>query len=103
MLSTGFMGAEHGNISVGGTVAVLAQEAVGLMPTAGVRLSGAGFIIGVESIGRGQQLARRYGADEIVNFCKVNVVERVLKLTDGQGVDAAIEALGRTRPSTSRA
>ena len=37
MLSTGFMGAEHGNIPIGGTVAVLAQGPVGLMSTAGAR------------------------------------------------------------------
>jgi threonine dehydrogenase-like Zn-dependent dehydrogenase len=64
------------------------------MATAGARLRGAGFIIGVESVGRRQQLARRYGADEIVDFSKVDVVERVLELTEGQGVDTAIEALG---------
>ncbi|WP_069811935.1 NAD(P)-dependent alcohol dehydrogenase [Streptomyces sp. TP-A0874] len=94
MLSTGFMGAEHGNIPVGGTVAVLAQGPVGLMATAGARLQGAGLVIGVESVPSRQALARFYGADEIVDFSRENVVERVLELTDGQGVDTAIEALG---------
>lgn len=94
MLSTGFMGAEHGDIPIGGTVAVLAQGPVGLMATAGARLRGAGFIIGVESVESRQRLARHYGADEIVDFSKEDVVERVLELTAGQGVDTAIEALG---------
>jgi threonine dehydrogenase-like Zn-dependent dehydrogenase len=94
MLSTGFMGAEYGNIPIGGTVAVIAQGPVGLMATAGARLRGAGFIIGVESVARRQKLARGYGADEIVDFSKEDVVERVLDLTDGKGVDTAIEALG---------
>lgn len=94
MLSTGFMGAEHGNIPIGGTVAVLAQGPVGLMATAGARLRGAGMVIGVESVGRRQQLAREYGADEIVDFSQVDVVEQVLELTGGLGVDTAIEALG---------
>jgi threonine dehydrogenase-like Zn-dependent dehydrogenase len=94
MLSTGFMGAEHGNIPIGGTVAVLAQGPVGLMATAGARLRGAGLIIGVESVPRRQQLARDYGADEIVDFSTEDAVERILELTDGQGVDTAIEALG---------
>jgi threonine dehydrogenase-like Zn-dependent dehydrogenase len=94
MLSTGFMGAEHGNIPLGGTVAVLAQGPVGLMATAGARLRGAGLVIGVESVPSRQKLARTYGADEIVDFSKVDVVERVLELTQGQGVDTAIEALG---------
>lgn len=94
MLSTGFMGAEHGKVPIGGTVAVIAQGPVGLMATAGARLRGAGLVIGIESIPRRQELARRYGADEIVDFSKVDVVKRVLELTDGQGVDTAIEALG---------
>ncbi|MFO7181456.1 MAG: NAD(P)-dependent alcohol dehydrogenase [Pseudomonadota bacterium] len=94
MLSTGFMGVEHGNVPIGGTVAVIAQGPVGLMATAGARLRGAGLVIGIESVPRRQELARRYGADEIVDFSKVDVVQRVLELTDGQGVDTAIEALG---------
>lgn len=54
MLSTGFMGAEDGNIPVGGTVAVLAQGPVGLMATAGARLRGAGLVVGVESVPKRQ-------------------------------------------------
>jgi threonine dehydrogenase-like Zn-dependent dehydrogenase len=94
MLSTGFMGAENGNIPIGGTVAVLAQGPVGLMSTVGARLQGAGLVIGVESVPSRQKLARIYGADEIVDFTKEDVVDRVMELTDGEGVDTAIEALG---------
>src|SRR5262249_11418873 len=94
MMSTGFMGAEHGNIPIGGTVAVLAQGPVGLMCTAGAKLQGAGLIIGVESMPIRQKLAQTYGADEVVDFTREDVVDRVLELTDGEGVDTAIEALG---------
>jgi len=94
MLSTGFMGAEHGNIPIGGTVVVLAQGPVGLMATVGARLRGAGLIIGVESVPNRQSLARSFGADEIVDFTKEDVVDRVMDLTRGEGVDTAIEALG---------
>jgi isopropanol dehydrogenase (NADP+) len=94
MLSTGFMGAEHGNIPIGGTVAVFAEGPVGLMATAGAKLRGAGLIIGVESIPKRQDLARHYGADVIVDFTKGDVVEQILALTGGVGVDTAIEALG---------
>jgi threonine dehydrogenase-like Zn-dependent dehydrogenase len=75
-------------------VAVLAEGPVGLMATAGARLRGAGSIIGVESVPHRQELARRYGADEIVDFSKEDVVERIMELTGGDGVDTAIEALG---------
>jgi threonine dehydrogenase-like Zn-dependent dehydrogenase len=94
MLSTGFMGAENGNIPMGGTVAVFAQGPVGLMATVGAKLSGAALIIGVETVPKRQELARSYGADAIVDFSKEDTIERILALTGGQGVDTAIEALG---------
>lgn len=94
MLSTGFMGAENGNIPLGGTVAVFALGPVGQMAIVGAKLRGAGLIIGVESVPRRQELARTYGADVIVDFSKEDAVERIMELTDGQGVDTAIEALG---------
>jgi threonine dehydrogenase-like Zn-dependent dehydrogenase len=94
MLSTGFMGAENGNIPIGGTVAIFAQGPVGLMATVGARLRGAGLIIGVEAVPKSQELARQYGADMIVDFSQEDPVERVLALTGGIGVDTAIEALG---------
>jgi threonine dehydrogenase-like Zn-dependent dehydrogenase len=94
MMSTGFMGAEHANIPIGGSVAVFAQGPVGLMATVGARLRGAGLIIAVESVPKRQELARHFGADEIVDFTKVDPVERIRELTGGDGVDSAIEALG---------
>src|SRR5215469_8473528 len=94
MLSTGFMGAENGNIPMGGTVAIFAEGPVGLMATVGAKLCGAGLIIGVETVPKRQDLARQYGADIIVDFAREDPVERILAITDGVGVDTAIEALG---------
>ena len=94
MMSTGFMGAEHANVPLGGTVAVFAQGPVGLMATAGARLLGAGLIIAVEGVPKRQELARHFGADQVVDFTKVDPVQEILRLTDGQGADSAIECLG---------
>ena len=94
MLSTGFMGAEHADLAIGETVAVFAQGAVGLSATIGCRLLGAGLIIAVEAVPERQELARQFGADEIVDFTKGDSVEQILELTGGEGVDAAIEAFG---------
>ena len=96
MMSTGFMAAEHADIPVGGTVAVFAQGPVGLMATKGADLQGAGRILAVESVERRQELAQQYGADEIVDFEEGSPVEQIMDLTDGEGVDSAIEALGHT-------
>lgn len=94
MMSTGFMAAEHGGIPIGGTVAVFAQGPVGLMATAGAKLRGAGLIIAVETDPHRAQLAREYGAGLVIDFRKEDPVARILALTDGAGVDTAIEALG---------
>lgn len=94
MLSTGFMAAEHGAIPLGGTVAVFAQGPVGLMATVGAKLLGASLVIAVENVPKRQELARRYGADHVIDFTKQDPVAAILDLTEGQGVDTAIEALG---------
>ncbi|MGW3826487.1 zinc-binding dehydrogenase [Streptomyces sp. NPDC005071] len=94
MLSTGFVAAEHAELDFGETVAVFAQGAVGLSATIGCRLRGAGLIIAVETLPPRQELARRFGADVVVDHTRCDPVARIMELTDGHGVDAAIEALG---------
>jgi isopropanol dehydrogenase (NADP+) len=94
MMSTGSMGAEHAEIPLGGSVAVFAQGPVGLMATAASRLLGAGLIIAVEGVPKRQDLARHYGADVVLDPGQGDPVERILELTGGAGVDAAIESLG---------
>ena len=94
MLSTGFMGAEHAYLQFGETVAVFAQGPVGLCATMGANLLGAGRIIAVESRPERQALAKRFGADDIVDFTQGDPVEQIMDMTGGEGVDAAIEAFG---------
>jgi threonine dehydrogenase-like Zn-dependent dehydrogenase len=94
MLSTGFMAAENAHIPLGGTVVVFALGPVGLMSVAGARLRGAGLVIGVDSMPARHDLARRYGADLIVDYSKEDPVKRIMDITGGAGVDSAIEALG---------
>lgn len=95
IMSTGFSGAESGRIKIGDTVAVFAQGPIGLCATAGARLMGATRIIGVESVPARMDMARSLGADHVVDFTKSDPVQEILRLTDGRGVDVAIEALGR--------
>jgi len=73
---------------------VFAQGPIGLCATAGARLRGASKIIAVESVPERMAVARQMGADEVIDFSKVDVVDEILQLTEGRGVDAAIEALG---------
>ncbi len=91
--STGFSGAESAKIKIGDTVVVLAQGPIGLCATAGAKLMGATLIIGVDGDDRRLEMAKKMGADVVLDYRHCNVVEEVLRLTDG-GADVAIEALG---------
>ena len=94
IMSTGFSGAERAGVKIGDTVAVFALGPIGLCAVAGAKLMGATTIIGVETIPARIEVARRLGADHIVDFKAGDPVEQILALTDRRGVDVAIEALG---------
>lgn len=91
--STGFSGAESANIRIGDTVVVLAQGPIGLCATAGAKLMGASFIIGVEGDPARMKMSRQMGADVVVDPNQCDVSTEVKRLTGG-GADVAIEALG---------
>jgi 2-desacetyl-2-hydroxyethyl bacteriochlorophyllide A dehydrogenase len=92
--STGISAAESGEVKIGDTVAVFAQGPIGLCATAGAKLKGAGFIIAVESDPVRSEMARRMGADVVVDHTRTDAVAEIRRLTQGKGVDVAIEALG---------
>ena len=91
--STGFSGAESANIHIGDTVVVFAQGPIGLCATAGAKLMGASFIIGVDGDPVRMKMAKRMGADVVLDPKQCDVIAEVRKLTGG-GADVAIEALG---------
>jgi alcohol dehydrogenase len=97
IMSTGFAAAESGKVRIGDTVAVFAQGPIGLCATAGARLMGATTVIGVDAVPKRMEIARKMGADQVVDFTKADPVEEILRVTGGRGVDVAIEALGRQR------
>ena len=94
IMSTGFSGAESGGVRIGDFVAVFAQGPIGLCATAGAKLMGATRIIGVDTVPARMEAARRLGADYVVDFRTEDPVEAIMRLTDGRGVDVAIESLG---------
>ena len=94
IMSTGFAGAESGGVRIGDVVAIFAQGPIGLCATLGARLMGATTIIAVETVPARIEVARRLGADHVVDFREVDAASEIRRLTDGRGVDVAIEALG---------
>ena len=95
IFSTGLSGAESGDVRVGDAVAVFAQGPIGLCATLGAKLRGAALIIAVDSVPERLEMARRFGANVVVNHREQDPVAEIKRLTGGRGVDVAIEALGR--------
>jgi threonine dehydrogenase-like Zn-dependent dehydrogenase len=75
--STGFGGAEAGNIRIGDTVAVFAQGPIGLCATAGAKLMGASTVIGVDADDTRLTMSRRMGADDVFDIRNCNVFEEI--------------------------
>jgi threonine dehydrogenase-like Zn-dependent dehydrogenase len=94
IMSTGFSGAENGGIQIGDTVVIFAQGPIGLCATAGAKLKGASLIIVVDGLAARLEVAKRLGADITIDYTKVDPLIEIMRLTNGRGVDVAIEALG---------
>lgn len=77
IMSTGISGAESGNVRIGDAVAIFAQGPIGLCATAGARLSGAALVIGAESVPKRQEMARRMGADVVLDPKQQDVVAEI--------------------------
>jgi alcohol dehydrogenase len=92
--STGFSGAESGKVRIGDTVVVFAQGPIGLCATAGAKLMGAARVIGIEGDPSRAEMARKMGADVVLDPKATDVVAEIKRLTGGFGADVAIEALG---------
>jgi threonine dehydrogenase-like Zn-dependent dehydrogenase len=95
IFSTGLSGAESGDVKVGDAVAVFAQGPIGLCATLGAKLRGAALIVAIDSVPERLEMARRFGADVLINHREQDPLAEIKRLTGGHGVDVAIEALGR--------
>jgi len=91
--STGFSGAESGQIKMGDAVVVFAQGPIGLCATAGAKLMGAALIIGVDGDANRLAMSKKMGADVVLDYRECDPIAEVQKLTS-DGADVAIEALG---------
>ena len=94
IMSTGFGGAESGGIKIGDTVVIFAQGPIGLCATAGAKLRGASLIIAVDGAQARLDVAKTLGADITIDYTKTDPLTEIMRLTQGRGVDVAIEALG---------
>lgn len=92
--TTGISAIETANVQLGDAVAVFAQGPIGLCATAGARLRGAGLIIAVDSNPVRLDMARKMGADVVIDYTQEDPVAKIKALTGGRGADVTVEALG---------
>ncbi|MER5227369.1 zinc-dependent alcohol dehydrogenase family protein [Streptomyces flaveus] len=102
VLGTGWYGAVAAEAGPGKTVAVVGDGAVGLMAVLAAKQLGAERIIAMSRHPERQELARFYGATDIVEERGDAGVARIKELTGGLGAHSVVEAVG-TQESTMQA
>lgn len=94
-LPTGFeCGVLNGQVKPGDTVAIVGVGPVGLAVLLTAQFFSPARIISIDLDDNRLAIAKQFGATDLVNSATVNAVETIMKLTGGEGVDVAIEAVG---------
>jgi threonine dehydrogenase-like Zn-dependent dehydrogenase len=94
VMCTGHHAAVSAGVKPGDTVAVVGDGAVGLCGAIAARRLGAQRVIALSRNPSRQALAREFGATEVVPERGQDAITRLLDMTDGIGVDAALECVG---------
>src|SRR5438477_669352 len=94
VLGTGWFAADAANVKPGSTVVVVGDGAVGLLGVLSARQMGAERIIAMSRHEKRQQLAREFGATDIVVERGDEGVKRIMDMTDGVRADSVLECVG---------
>ncbi len=95
ILPTGFeCGVLNGQVKPGDTVAIVGAGPVGLAVLLTAQFYSPAAIFMIDLDDKRLAVARQFGATTLINSSDGRAAENVLKLTDGAGVDVAIEAVG---------
>lgn len=94
MMPTGLHGAELAEIQYGDSVCVIGIGPVGLMGVRGAYLKGAGNLYAVGSRSNCMEVAKEYGASDVINYKDGSIFEQIMEKTKGKGVDKIIIAGG---------
>jgi len=95
ILPTGFeCGVLNGKIAPGGTVAIVGSGPIGLAALLTAQFYSPAQLIMIDLDQSRLDVATRFGATDVINSSDGKAIEAVMALTDGRGVDTAIEAVG---------
>ncbi len=94
ILPTGYMAAENCNIKPGDIVAVWGCGPVGQFAIKSAILLGAERVIAIDRVPERLELAKQYGATEVINYEEIDTGEALKEMTGGRGPDACLDAVG---------
>lgn len=95
ILPTGFeCGVLNGKVQPGDTIAIVGAGPVGMAVLLTAQFYTPAEIIMIDMDDNRLDVAKTFGATQIINSSNENAIEKVMSLTNGRGVDAAIEAVG---------
>ncbi|MCA9386073.1 zinc-dependent alcohol dehydrogenase family protein [Candidatus Dojkabacteria bacterium] len=95
VMGTGYHAAVSAEVEEGDTVAVVGDGAVGLSGVLSAKLLGASRIIVLGSTHENRHdLAKEFGATDIISVRGDEAVAKLMELTDGIGADAVLECVG---------
>jgi threonine dehydrogenase-like Zn-dependent dehydrogenase len=94
VMGTAWFAADAANVKPGKTVAVVGDGAVGLLGVLSAKLMGAERIVAMGRHPKRQQLAREFGATDVVTERGDGGVARIKELTKGIGADSVLECVG---------
>jgi alcohol dehydrogenase len=95
ILPTGFeIGVLNGKVQPGETVAIIGAGPVGMAALLTAQFYSPAEIIMVDLDDNRLEVAKKFGATQVVNSSDGKAIEKIMELTDGKGVDVAMEAVG---------
>jgi alcohol dehydrogenase len=95
ILPTAFeVGVMNGGIQPGDTVAIVGAGPIGLATIMTAKLFTPGHIVAIDLADSRLEKALEFGADSTINNSREDAVARIMELTEGMGVDVAVEAVG---------
>lgn len=82
------------NSNIGDTIAIFGTGTIGQLVIQWLKIAGVGKILAVDISERKLEGAKAVGADCCINARSVDAIEKIMELTNGRGVDIAIECAG---------
>ena len=97
LLGISIRGVRAAKVQLGDSVAVFGAGVIGAFATHLAKLSGGCPVIAVDPVAARREVARKMGADVVIDPASEGARERIMEITGGVGVRAAIEATATTR------